>query len=470
MNVFCAGDTASGVTLPRSLRDAAVALLLLPVWRMGAAQTGQCDISTTSLLHGRSGPARMSAVGRRPGHGRGQHKGGASTMRPVRLVASSETTTGAKHCAGSRAAAIKRSRTCRDRNLERPSTSAVSRDAMQRVRGEPLPAQTSPSGGTVEPSSCATGEPLPAQTSPSGGTVEPSSCATGEPRFPAGVEVPGGPARAPRRGWRLAARWGPQAPCDLAASPPPTTASIPRRCPGPPSFPSGGPRQHGRRQGRAATEELAPAPTGATSSLATDHAARGLSARPQSRTPTAPRIPRGAMDPTPGQGPFQHGNAHDEADAPEEAWLRTGQVAALFRVHRRTVLRWAAAGLLPHVVTLGGQRRFPKAGVHALLARRRGQVPEEPGGLLRTGEVAGRLRVNPRTVTRWRRQGRLASLRTLGGHHRYPQAAVDRLLSQPGDPPPPGPAGKNDDGAAGTAAEMATPLQAGPESARPQEP
>ena len=85
MNVFCAGDTASGVTLPRSLRDAAVALLLLPVWRMGAAQTGQCDISATSLLHGRSGPARMSAVGRRPGHGRGQHKGGASTMRPVRL-------------------------------------------------------------------------------------------------------------------------------------------------------------------------------------------------------------------------------------------------------------------------------------------------------------------------------------------------------------------------------------------------
>ncbi len=173
------------------------------------------------------------------------------------------------------------------------------------------------------------------------------------------------------------------------------------------------------------------------------------------------------MDPTPRQAPFQHGNAHDQADAPQgQAWLRTGQVVALFRVHRRTVLRWAAAGLLPHVVT---QRRFPQAGVHALLARRRGQVPEEPGGLLRTGEVARRLRVNPRTMTRWRRQGRLASLRTLGGHHRYPQAAVDRLLSQPGDPPPPGPAGKHD-GPAGTAAEMAIALQAGPESARTQEP
>jgi len=145
------------------------------------------------------------------------------------------------------------------------------------------------------------------------------------------------------------------------------------------------------------------------------------------------------MDPTPGQAPFQHGNAHDEADAPmAQEWLRTGQVAALFRVHPRTVLRWAAAGLVPYVVTLGGQRRFPKTDVQALLARRRGQVPEEgKGGLLRTGEVARRLRVNPRTVARWSRQGRLASIRTLGGHHRYPQAEVDRLLARPGSEPPP---------------------------------
>ncbi len=280
-------------------------------------------------------------------------------MRPVRLVASSETTTGAKHCAGSRAAAIKRSRTCRDRNLERPSTSAVSRDAMQRVRGEPLPAQTSPSGGTVEP----------------------SSCATGEPRFPAGVEVPGRPARAPRRGWRLAARWGPQAPSDLAVSPPPTTASIPRRCPGPPPFPSGGPRQRGRRQGRAATEELAAAPTGATSSLATDHAARGLSARPQSRTPTAPRIPRGAMDPTPRQAPFQHGDAHDQADTPQgQAWLRTGQVAALFRVHRRTVLRWAAAGLLPPSSRWVGSAASPRRASTPCWHAAAGRCPRSQAG------------------------------------------------------------------------------------------
>ncbi len=166
------------------------------------------------------------------------------------------------------------------------------------------------------------------------------------------------------------------------------------------------------------------------------------------------------------QAPHQYGDAREKADAPEvEEWLRTGQVAALFRVHPRTVIRWAAAGLLPYVVTLGGQRRFPAAGVQALLARRR-QLPEEPGGLLRTGEVARRLRVDPRTVARWNRQGRLASIRTLGGHRRYPQAAVDRLLAQPGDAPPCSQFEMNNNGATVPAAEVAQPPQAGPESAR----
>jgi excisionase family DNA binding protein len=176
------------------------------------------------------------------------------------------------------------------------------------------------------------------------------------------------------------------------------------------------------------------------------------------------------MNPVSGQAAFQYGDAHDEADVPEEEWLRTGQVAALFRVHPRTVIRWAAAGLLPHLVTFGGQRRFSGAGVQALLARRRGQVPEEPGALLSTGEVARRLRVDPRTVARWSRQGRLASIRTLGGHHRYPQAAVERLLAQAGDAPPPSQVETNDNRAAVSAAEVGQPPRAGLDSARTQEP
>ena len=159
------------------------------------------------------------------------------------------------------------------------------------------------------------------------------------------------------------------------------------------------------------------------------------------------------MDSTADQTPVEQPEAHGEAGAlPAREWLRSGQVAAVFRVHPRTVIRWADAGRLPYVVTLGGQRRFPRTDVEALLVRRRGQVAEEPGGLLRTGEVARRLRVPPRTVARWSRQGRLAAVRTLGGHRRYPQAQVDRLLTEPGDGPAPGQVDDLHEGPAPTAA------------------
>src|SRR6266496_1227875 len=64
-----------------------------------------------------------------------------------------------------------------------------------------------------------------------------------------------------------------------------------------------------------------------------------------------------------------------------------------------------------------------------------------------------RLRVNPRTVARWSRQGSLASMRTLGGHHRYrhSQTEVDRLLAQPLDPGPPSQGGDADEQPARTA-------------------
>ena len=33
-------------------------------------------------------------------------------------------------------------------------------------------------------------------------------------------------------------------------------------------------------------------------------------------------------------------------------------------------------------------------------------------------------RVDPKTVTRWAKDGKLTSVRTLGGHRRYPEAEV----------------------------------------------
>lgn len=50
--------------------------------------------------------------------------------------------------------------------------------------------------------------------------------------------------------------------------------------------------------------------------------------------------------------------------------------------------------------------------------------------LLTPGEVAELFRVNPKTVVRWAKAGLLPSLRTLGGHRRYRQSDVlPRLVS-----------------------------------------
>lgn len=49
--------------------------------------------------------------------------------------------------------------------------------------------------------------------------------------------------------------------------------------------------------------------------------------------------------------------------------------------------------------------------------------------LMTPAEVAAAFRVDPKTVTRWARAGRLTSVRTLGGHRRYRREDVERLLA-----------------------------------------
>jgi excisionase family DNA binding protein len=48
--------------------------------------------------------------------------------------------------------------------------------------------------------------------------------------------------------------------------------------------------------------------------------------------------------------------------------------------------------------------------------------------LLSPAEVAQLFRVDPKTVTRWANNGKLTSLRTLGGHRRYRESEVRNLL------------------------------------------
>ena len=48
--------------------------------------------------------------------------------------------------------------------------------------------------------------------------------------------------------------------------------------------------------------------------------------------------------------------------------------------------------------------------------------------LLTPAEVAALFRVDPKTVTRWAKAGKLTSIRTLGGHRRYRESEVRSLL------------------------------------------
>ena len=72
-------------------------------------------------------------------------------------------------------------------------------------------------------------------------------------------------------------------------------------------------------------------------------------------------------------------------------------------------------------------------------------MPGDSEALLTPAEVAAMFRVDPKTVTRWAKAGKLSSIRTLGGHRRYRAREVQALLSEaspaptvPPVPPPPG--------------------------------
>jgi excisionase family DNA binding protein len=55
---------------------------------------------------------------------------------------------------------------------------------------------------------------------------------------------------------------------------------------------------------------------------------------------------------------------------------------------------------------------------------------QEQDDLLTPGEVAKLFGVDPKTVTRWASAGKLSPLRTLGGHRRYHATEVYTLLER----------------------------------------
>jgi excisionase family DNA binding protein len=71
----------------------------------------------------------------------------------------------------------------------------------------------------------------------------------------------------------------------------------------------------------------------------------------------------------------------------------------------------------------------------ALLASLFGsEVPSGLGDqLLRTADVAALFQVSERTVSEWARRGRIPSVRTPGGHRRYPAEEIRHLLVETED-------------------------------------
>ena len=72
--------------------------------------------------------------------------------------------------------------------------------------------------------------------------------------------------------------------------------------------------------------------------------------------------------------------------------------------------------------------------------------------LLTPAEVAAMFRVDPKTVTRWAVAGRIGSVRTPGGHHRFRESELRHILH---DQTPPASVPSSDD----TSTSMSIQLQ-----------
>jgi excisionase family DNA binding protein len=62
--------------------------------------------------------------------------------------------------------------------------------------------------------------------------------------------------------------------------------------------------------------------------------------------------------------------------------------------------------------------------------------PELAGQMLRTSDVAALFEVSERTISEWARRRRIPSVRTPGGHRRYPAEQIRQLLDEAGKFPP----------------------------------
>lgn len=63
------------------------------------------------------------------------------------------------------------------------------------------------------------------------------------------------------------------------------------------------------------------------------------------------------------------GIAEVQDGSKSDIYIRTAEAARILRVSPKTVSRWAKEGKIPHVMTLGGHRRFPSTAIEELARR-----------------------------------------------------------------------------------------------------
>jgi len=217
-------------------------------------------------------------------------------------------------------------------------------------------------------------------------------------------------------------------------------------------------RVNGKVVGPATAKVVGPTTTAAVRVAGPAPGAKVVGPRPGVSGAGTPTAPGAVLRPTNGTGSNgtggngHNGNGHNgtsngtgnrpgnrpasrrQALAPKDRWLRVGEVAERFGVGPRTVKQWARKGRLPAIRTLGGHYRFPESAIDEQIqagvptAIGSGTSAEGQDRLLRPGEVAELFGIDQRPVGRWAKQGRIPAVRTIGGHYRFPEAAVRALL------------------------------------------
>lgn len=61
-------------------------------------------------------------------------------------------------------------------------------------------------------------------------------------------------------------------------------------------------------------------------------------------------------------------------------------------------------------------------------------MSDDDDRLMTPGEVATLFRVDPKTVTRWAASDRITSIKTPGGHRRFRESEIRRLLAEGYEP------------------------------------